>query len=71
LTSQRLVDVILKAFQACAASQGDCNNLTFGKGGKTDDGTKVEEGWGYYETIAGGKYVLFFFVFFFKKKGSK
>ncbi|CAB4424914.1 unnamed protein product [Rhizophagus irregularis] len=54
LTSQRLVDVILKAFQACAASQGDCNNLTFGKGGKTDDGTKVEEGWGYYETIAGG-----------------
>ncbi|CAG8509076.1 15482_t:CDS:2 [Funneliformis mosseae] len=54
LTSQRLVDVILKAFQACAASQGDCNNLTFGKGGKTEDGTKVIEGWGYYETIAGG-----------------
>ena len=53
LTSQRLVDVILKAFQACAASQGDCNNLTFGKGGRTDNGT--EEGWGYYETIAGGE----------------
>ncbi|CAG8659549.1 10949_t:CDS:2, partial [Cetraspora pellucida] len=53
LTSQRLVDVILKAFQACAASQGDCNNLTFGKDGKIVDG-KMTDGWGYYETIAGG-----------------
>jgi len=43
LTSQRIVDVILKAFRACGASQGDMNNLTFG------DGT-----FGYYETIAGG-----------------
>ncbi|OLL25443.1 hypothetical protein NEOLI_003786 [Neolecta irregularis DAH-3] len=43
LTSQRVTDVILKAFRACAASQGDCNNLTFG----TDY-------FGYYETIAGG-----------------
>ena len=54
LTSQRVVDVILKAFGACAASQGDCNNLTFGKGGKVDESGKVVEGWGYYETIAGG-----------------
>ncbi|KAI9096588.1 Hydantoinase B/oxoprolinase-domain-containing protein [Phlyctochytrium arcticum] len=46
LTSQRVVDVVLKAFNACAASQGCCNNFTFGKGG---DG-----GFGYYETIAGG-----------------
>lgn len=43
MTSQRVVDVVLRAFRACAASQGDCNNVTFG----TDD-------WGYYETIAGG-----------------
>ena len=42
-TSQRVTDVILKAFQACAASQGCMNNLTFG------DSTM-----GYYETIAGG-----------------
>ena len=42
-TSQRVVDVILRAFQACAASQGCMNNLTFG------DSTV-----GYYETIAGG-----------------
>ncbi|CAG8585581.1 17192_t:CDS:10 [Acaulospora morrowiae] len=54
LTSQRLVDTILKAFQACAASQGDCNNLTFGKDEITVNGKKVKDGWGYYETIAGG-----------------
>ena len=49
LTSQRLCDVIFKAFNACAASQGCCNNLTFGKDAKIDG-----EGFGYYETIAGG-----------------
>ncbi|KAL9537007.1 hypothetical protein MBANPS3_012169 [Mucor bainieri] len=54
LTSQRLVDVVLKAFNACAASQGCCNNLTFGKGGKNQDTGKTTTGWGYYETIAGG-----------------
>ncbi|KAG1678987.1 hypothetical protein FOA52_013050 [Chlamydomonas sp. UWO 241] len=43
LTSQRVTDVVLKAFQAAAASQGCMNNLTFG-----------DEGMGYYETIAGG-----------------
>lgn len=53
LTSQRITDVILKAFQACAASQGDCNNLTFGYGGSQDGGDHVK-GFGYYETIAGG-----------------
>ncbi|PCH37212.1 cytoplasmic protein [Wolfiporia cocos MD-104 SS10] len=53
LTSQRLVDVVLKAFHACAASQGCTNNLTFGAGGKDKDGNNVV-GWGYYETIAGG-----------------
>ncbi|OBZ83149.1 Uncharacterized protein C11D3.14c [Choanephora cucurbitarum] len=54
LTSQRLVDVALKAFEACAASQGCCNNLTFGKGGKDSKSGKQKSGWGYYETIAGG-----------------
>jgi 5-oxoprolinase (ATP-hydrolysing) len=47
LTSQRIVDVIFKAFNAVAASQGCMNNLTFG----TDD---TEEAFGYYETICGG-----------------
>jgi N-methylhydantoinase B/oxoprolinase/acetone carboxylase alpha subunit len=37
------VDVVLKAFEVCAASQGCMNNITFG-----------EEKWGYYETVAGG-----------------
>jgi 5-oxoprolinase (ATP-hydrolysing) len=53
LTSQRVTDVILKAFQACAASQGDCNNLTFGFGGNVS-GEEEVKGFGYYETIAGG-----------------
>eukprot|EP00177_Eucheuma_denticulatum_P007592 GFKZ01013813.1.p1 GENE.GFKZ01013813.1~~GFKZ01013813.1.p1 ORF type:complete len:1296 (+),score=166.32 GFKZ01013813.1:184-4071(+) len=43
LTSQRITDVILGAFEACAASQGCMNNFTFG-----------DDTMGYYETIAGG-----------------
>lgn len=43
LTSQRIVDVVLSAFQVCAASQGCMNNITIG-----------DEEWGYYETVAGG-----------------
>lgn len=43
LTSQRIVDVVLSAFQVCAASQGCMNNITIG-----------DERWGYYETVAGG-----------------
>lgn len=52
-TSQRIVDLIFKAFRAAAASQGTCNNMTFGYGG-TDESGKVVKGFGYYETIAGG-----------------
>jgi 5-oxoprolinase (ATP-hydrolysing) len=48
-----VTDVVLKAFQACAASQGDCNNLTFGFGGNQSGSDEVR-GFGYYETIAGG-----------------
>jgi 5-oxoprolinase (ATP-hydrolysing) len=43
LTSQRVVDVILKAFGVAAASQGCMNNFTFGNAR-----------FGYYETIGGG-----------------
>jgi 5-oxoprolinase (ATP-hydrolysing) len=42
-TSQRIVDVIFKAFKAVAASQGTMNNLSFGN-----------DNFGYYETIGGG-----------------
>ncbi|KAI0198959.1 5-oxoprolinase [Astrocystis sublimbata] len=52
-TSQRVTDLVLRAFQAAAASQGTCNNLTFGFGGQIVDG-KAKPGFGYYETIAGG-----------------
>eukprot|EP00038_Savillea_parva_P001096 m.101400 g.101400 ORF g.101400 m.101400 type:complete len:1294 (-) comp10387_c0_seq3:1588-5469(-) len=43
LTSQRVTDVVLKAFGACAASQGCMNNTTYG-----------DDTFGYYETVAGG-----------------
>ena len=43
LTSQRVTDVILKAFRALACSYGCMNNFTFG-----------DAAMGYYETIAGG-----------------
>jgi 5-oxoprolinase (ATP-hydrolysing) len=46
MTSQRLCDVIFKAFRACAASQGCCNNFTFGKNVDSNG-----NGFGYYETI--------------------
>jgi len=46
LTSQRLVDVILRAFGVCAASQGCMNNITWGDNKATN--------YSYYETVAGG-----------------
>ena len=46
LSSQRIVDVIFKAFNFCAASQGCMNNISFGREGLA--------GFGYYETVGGG-----------------
>ncbi|GAB0094723.1 5-oxoprolinase [Sergentomyia squamirostris] len=43
LTSQRIVDTVLRAFRVCAASQGCMNNITIG-----------DDTFGYYETVAGG-----------------
>lgn len=54
VTSQRITDVVLKAFRAAAASQGDTSNLTFGRGGKSGEDGKHVDGFGYYETICGG-----------------
>ncbi len=51
LTSQRVTDTILRAFDAVAASQGDCNNLTFGSGGKDPTTGRISPGFGYYETV--------------------
>lgn len=52
-TSQRITDVVLKAFSSCAASCGCMNILSFGMGGLDPDGNLVP-GFGYGETIAGG-----------------
>ncbi|KAI1777240.1 Hydantoinase B/oxoprolinase-domain-containing protein [Hypoxylon cercidicola] len=51
-TSQRVVDVILRAFDACAASQGCMNSVGFfgGRDRKPTDGYKFAYG----ETICGG-----------------
>jgi 5-oxoprolinase (ATP-hydrolysing) len=54
LRSQRITDVILLAFRACAASQGCCNNLTFGTGGNDVVTNEHVKGFGYYKTIGGG-----------------
>lgn len=53
LTSQRVVDVVLKAFRVCAASQGCMNNITFGS-----------KDWGCYETVAGGSGAVSFWTDF-------
>ncbi|KAJ5474350.1 hypothetical protein N7475_003916 [Penicillium sp. IBT 31633x] len=54
ITSQRITDVVLGAFNACAASQGCCNILSFGMGG-VDPKTGIEvPGFGVGETIYGG-----------------
>jgi 5-oxoprolinase (ATP-hydrolysing) len=53
ITSQRITDVCLGAFQACAASQGCCNIISFGMGGKDEDGVD-KPGFGVGETICGG-----------------
>lgn len=52
-TSQVITGVILSAFKASANSQSCCNNFTFGVGGNDENGNYVQ-GFGYYETIAGG-----------------
>lgn len=53
-TSQQLADLLLTAFEACAGSQGTCNNLSFGYGGKDPTTGQTIRGFGNYETLAGG-----------------
>jgi 5-oxoprolinase (ATP-hydrolysing) len=52
IASQRLVDVILRAFNAAAASQGCGNSLGFGTGGKDAFGNAIP-GFAYGEAIGG------------------
>ncbi|CEN61262.1 Putative 5-oxoprolinase [Aspergillus calidoustus] len=53
ITSQRITDVVLGAFRACAASQGCCNIISFGMGGRDENGVDIP-GFGVGETICGG-----------------
>ncbi|KAK9413191.1 hypothetical protein SUNI508_11967 [Seiridium unicorne] len=52
-TRQFVTDLVVRASQAAAASEGTCNNLTFRFGGWIVEG-KAKPGFRYYETIAGG-----------------
>jgi 5-oxoprolinase (ATP-hydrolysing) len=56
ITSQRVTDVVIRAFAACAASQGDCNVFSFGINHCTDtSGAPIpDSGFGFGETICGG-----------------
>lgn len=56
ITSQRVTDVVIRAFEACAASQGDCNVFSFGINGDQDHNgnTIPNSGFGFGETICGG-----------------
>ncbi|KAL4938920.1 hypothetical protein BDV06DRAFT_231453 [Aspergillus oleicola] len=53
ITSQRITDVVIGAFGACAASQGCCNIISFGMGGLDASGVAIP-GFGVGETICGG-----------------
>ena len=54
LASQRVVDLILRAFGRYGASQGCANSLGWGMGGKNPQTGAVEPGWNYGESIGGG-----------------
>lgn len=54
IASQRVTDVILKAFGAAAGSQGCANSLGWGMGGKDALTGEVKPGWNYGETVGGG-----------------
>ncbi|KAF5985504.1 5-oxoprolinase [Fusarium bulbicola] len=54
LASQRVIDLVLRAFGRFGASQGCANALGWGMGGKNPVTGKIEPGWNYGESIGGG-----------------
>ncbi|KAK7215813.1 hypothetical protein V2G26_003816 [Clonostachys chloroleuca] len=54
LASQRVIDVILRAFGKHAASQGCANSFGWGMGGKDPLTGEIVKGWNYGESIGGG-----------------
>lgn len=54
LASQRVIDIILRAFKCVAASQGCASSFGWGMGGRNPATGKIEPGWNYGESIGGG-----------------
>ncbi|KAH7310784.1 Hydantoinase B/oxoprolinase-domain-containing protein [Stachybotrys elegans] len=54
LASQRVIDVILRAFGTHGASQGCANSFGWGMGGLDPQTGKIIPGWNYGESIGGG-----------------
>lgn len=54
LASQRVIDVILRAYGKCAAFAGCANSFGWGMGGKNPLTGKIEPGFNYGETVGGG-----------------
>ncbi|KAK1585748.1 Hydantoinase B/oxoprolinase-domain-containing protein [Colletotrichum navitas] len=54
LASQRVIDVILRAFGRYGASQGCANSFGWGMGGRDPHTGAVVKGWNYGESIGGG-----------------
>lgn len=54
ISGQRITDVLLKAFNSCAASQGCANSFGFGTGGKDPVTGETTKGFTYAEAIGGG-----------------
>ncbi|KAK6063198.1 5-oxoprolinase (ATP-hydrolyzing) [Seiridium cupressi] len=54
LASQRVIDTILKAYNAVAAFQGCASSFGWGMGGRNPKIGEIEPGWNYGESIGGG-----------------
>lgn len=52
--SQRIIDVILRAFKRVAAFQGCASPFGWGMGGRNPATGEIEPGWNYGESIGGG-----------------
>ncbi|EHY60075.1 hypothetical protein HRR83_006434 [Exophiala dermatitidis] len=54
IASQRVIDVILRAYRCVAAFQGCASSFGWGMGGRNPETGKIEPGWNYGEAIGGG-----------------
>lgn len=54
IASQRVIDVILRAYRCVAAFQGCASSFGWGMGGRNPKTGEIEPGWNYGEAIGGG-----------------